>query len=199
MDKKTIKDLKVGESCIISNDRQANPKLGAKLLSDGRVSLFLDFYFGYTMVYSSTLDKMVPKKQKRREMLNIYILQKPRTPKERQEYKDGYELASRLREKRALEIAEPEKKEEMKKKTSKVNLLEYFQQFIDGERVADKAVLQGALNNFKDFLKEEYPQYKDMITANCLSKDMMQRFVYYLEDNHKGQGAETYYKRFSFL
>ena len=88
MDKKQIKDLRVGESCIISNDRQANPKVGAKLLSDGRVSLFLDFYFGYTMVYSNALDKMVPKKQKRREMLNIYILQKPRTPQQRQEYKD---------------------------------------------------------------------------------------------------------------
>ena len=83
MNKKTIKDLKVGESCIISNDRQANPKLGAKLLSDGRISLFLDYYFGYSMVYNESQDKMIPKKVKRREMLEIYILQKPRTAKDK--------------------------------------------------------------------------------------------------------------------
>lgn len=97
MAKKTIIDLKIGESCILSNDRNANPKLGAKLLSDGRCSLFLDFYFGFTVVYDDKQDKMIPKKQKRREMLNIYIMQKPKTPVERQEYKDGVELASRMR------------------------------------------------------------------------------------------------------
>lgn len=197
MSKKTIKDLKVGESCIISNDRLANPKLGAKLLSDGRVSLFLDYYFGFVMVYSESQDKMVPKKQKRREMLNIYIVQKPRTPKERQENKNNLELANKLRDGRAMEITEPDKKEELKKKkVTNINLLTYFQDFVESERVTDKAVLKGALQNFKSFLAEEYPQFKDKITANSLTKEMIERFVWYLEDNHKGQGVETYYKRF---
>ena len=197
MSKKTIKDLKVGESCIISNDRLANPKLGAKLLSDGRVSLFLDYYFGFVMVYSESQDKMVPKKQKRREMLNIYIVQKPRTPKERQENKNNLELANKLRDGRAMEITEPDKKEELKKKkVTNINLLTYFQDFVESERVTDKAVLKGALQNFKAFLSEEYPQFKDKITANSLTKEMIERFVWYLEDNHKGQGVETYYKRF---
>lgn len=60
------KDLQAGQCYIISKSREENPKLGAKLLSDGRESLFLDFYFGFTMVYNNTLDKMVPKKQKRK-------------------------------------------------------------------------------------------------------------------------------------
>ena len=98
MDKKTIKDLKVGESCIISNDRQANPKLGAKLLSDGRASLFLDYYFGFTMVYSESQDKMVPKKQKRRESLNLYLYSNPRTPQQRQENKETLALADKIRD-----------------------------------------------------------------------------------------------------
>lgn len=199
MDKKTIKDLKVGESCIISNDRQANPKLGAKLLSDGRASLFLDFYFGFTMVYSESQDKMVPKKQKRRESLNLYLYSNPRTPQQRQENKETLALADRIRREKADAVDDEDKKEALKKKTTKVNLLEYFQQFIDDERVADKAVLQGALNNFRDFLTKEYPQYKDMIKANSLNKEMMESFVWYLEHNHKGQGAETYYKRFKRL
>ena len=197
MSKKTIKDLKVGESCIISNDREENPKLGGKLLSDGRVRLFLDYYFGYVMVYSESHDKMVPKKIKRREMLPITILQKPRTPKERQEYKDNLELARKKQKIQALEIDDPEKKEELKKKrATNTNLLVYFQDFVESEKVADKAVLKGALKNFKNFLEEEYPQFKEKITANSLTKEIVERFVLYLEDNHKGQGVETYYKRF---
>lgn len=197
MSKKTIKDLKVGESCIISNDREENPKLGGKLLSDGRVRLFLDYYFGYVMVYSESQDKMVPKKIKRREMLPYTILQKPRTPKERQENKDNKELAEKMQKIKALEIDDPEKKEELKKKrATNINLLVYFQDFVESEKVADKAVLKGALKNFKNFLVEEYPQFKDKITANSLTKEIVERFVLYLEDNHKGQGVETYYKRF---
>lgn len=197
MSKKTIKDLKVGESCIISNDREENPKLGGKLLSDGRVRLFLDYYFGYVMVYSESHDKMVPKKIKRREMLPITILQKPRTPKERQEYKDNLELAKKKQKIQALEIDDPEKKEELKKKrATNTNLLVYFKDFVESEKVADKAVLKGALKNFKNFLEEEYPRFKEKITANSLTKEIVERFVLYLEDNHKGQGVETYYKRF---
>ena len=60
--------------------------------------------------------------------------------------------------------------------------------------VADRLVLVGALNNFKDFLGKKYPQYANRIEAKNLSSDMMQKFVDYLVENHKGQGAETYYK-----
>ena len=115
MDKKTIKDLKVGESCIISNDRQANPKLGAKLLSDGRASLFLDYYFGFTMVYSESQDKMVPKKQKRREILNLYLYSNPRTPQQRQENKETLALADKIRRDKADAVEDEDKKEALKK------------------------------------------------------------------------------------
>lgn len=57
-------------------------------------------------------------------------------------------------------------------------------------------MLVGALNNFKDFLGKKYPQYAEWIEAKHLTKEMMQKFVDYLVKNHKGQGAETYYKRF---
>lgn len=198
MDKKQIKDLRVGESCIISNDRQANPKVGAKLLSDGRVSLFLDFYFGYTMVYSNALDKMVPKKQKRREMLNIYILQKPRTQQQRQEYKDGIELANRLRTKRALEITEPEKKEELKKKKASINFLDYFQEYIDAYTKKDVRMIQIALQRFKDFLKEtpEYNLYERKIKPEQITNDMVEAFTEYLQTRSVGEGAKSIYQRF---
>ena len=198
MAKKTIIDLKIGESCILSNDRNANPKLGAKLLSDGRCSLFLDFYFGFTMVYDDKQDKMIPKKQKRREMLNIYIMQKPKTPVERQEYKDGLELASRLRNKRALDITEPEKKEEIKKKKASVNFLDFFEGYIDSYTKKDVRMIKIALQRFKDFLKDtpEYTIYEKQIKPEQVTSEMIEAFTEYLQQRSVGEGAKSIYQRF---
>ena len=196
--KKQIKDLRVGESCIISNDREANPKLGAKLLSDGRVSLFLDYYFGFTMVYSESQDKMVPKKQKRRESLNLYLYQKPRTPQQRQEYKDNLELANTIRNKRALDITEPEKKEEMKKKKANINFLDFFQEYLDAYTKKDVRMIQIALQRFKDFLRDtpEYKIYEKKIKPQQINYVMMEAFTEYLQTRSIGEGAKSIYQRF---
>ena len=198
MDKKTIKDLKVGESCIISNDRQANPKVGAKLLSDGRVSLFLDYYFGYTMVYSESQDKMVPKKQKRREMLNIYILQKPRTPKERQEYKDGIALADKIRREKANAVEDEDKKEALKKKKVSINFLVFFQEYLDAYTKKDVRMIQIALQRFKDFLRDtpEYSIYEQKIKPEQITSEMVEAFTEYLQSRSVGEGAKSIYQRF---
>jgi len=198
MDKKTIKDLKAGESCIISNDRQANPKVGAKLLSDGRVSLFLDYYFGYTMVYSESQDKMVPKKQKRREMLNIYILQKPRTPKERQEYKDGIALADKIRREKANAVEDEDKKEALKKKKVSINFLVFFQEYLNAYTKKDVRMIQIALQRFKDFLRDtpEYNIYEQKIKPEQVTSEMVEAFTEYLQSRSVGEGAKSIYQRF---
>ncbi len=63
---KKSKDLKVGGCYIISKDPNANPKIGAKLLSNGMESLFLDFYYGFQMVYDEKKDKEIPQKMRGR-------------------------------------------------------------------------------------------------------------------------------------
>ena len=57
------KEIRSDNTYIISQDTTDNPKLGAKILSDGRESLFLDYYLGYQMVYSEKLDKEVASPQ----------------------------------------------------------------------------------------------------------------------------------------
>lgn len=192
------KDLKVGQCYIISQSREENPKLGAKLLSDGRESLFLDYYFGFTMVYSNTQDKMVPKKQKRRESLSLYLWHNPRTPQQRQENKEILILANKIRRDKANEIAEPEKKVELQTKKAEVNFLDYMQEYIDGYSKADVRVIQMALNRFKNFLIDtpEYNMFKNFIKPNQIDNDMIEAFVEYLQHTSKGDGAKTIYQRF---
>lgn len=192
------KDLQTGQCYVISKTREENPKLGAKLLSDGRESLFLDFYFGFTMVYSESLDKMVAKKQKRRESLNLYLWHNPRTPQQRQENKETLALANKIRRDRANDIAEPEKKVELQTKKADVNFLDYMQEYIDGYSKSDVRVVQMALNRFKGFLVDtpEYTIFKDFIKPNQINTDMVEAFVEYLQHTSTGEGAKTIYQRF---
>ena len=192
------KELTAGQCYIISKNREENPKLGAKLLSDGRESLFLDFYFGFTMVYSSTQDKMVPKKQKRRESLNLYLWHSPRTPQQRQENKETLALADKIRRNRANDLAEPEKKVELQTKKADVNFLDYVQEYIDSYSKADVRVIQMALNRFKNFLKDtpEYSTFAGFIKPNQIDCDMIEAFTEYLQHTSTGEGAKTIYQRF---
>lgn len=198
MDKKTIRDLKVGESCIISNDRQANPKLGAKLLSDGRASLFLDYYFGFTMVYSESQDKMVPKKQKRRESLNLYLYSNPRTPQQRQENKETLALADKIRRGKANAIEDEDKKEALKKKKVSINFLVFFQDYLDAYTKKDVRMIQIALQRFKDFLRDtpEYSIYEQKIKPEQVTSEMVEAFTEYLQSRSVGEGAKSIYQRF---
>lgn len=192
------KELTAGQCYIISKNREENPKLGAKLLSDGRESLFLDFYFGFTMVYSSTQDKMVPKKQKRRESLNLYLWHCPRTPQQRQENKETLALADKIRRNRANDLAEPEKKVELQTKKADVNFLDYVQEYIDSYSKADVRVIQMALNRFKNFLRDtpEYSTFAGFIKPNQIDCDMIEAFTEYLQHTSTGEGAKTIYQRF---
>lgn len=165
-----------------------NPRLLKKLVKDGKeYSLYLEYQLGYSRDNGSSIRK--------KESLSLYIMANPRTPIERQQNKETIALAKKIRFERSQELLEDKEGYRLKRKNS-INLLDYFSQFAETAKVADRLVLVGALRNFKDFLKEEYPRFSEWIEAKNLSKDMMQKFVNYLVDNHKGQGAETYYKRF---
>lgn len=197
----------------LENKSKDNPRLEQRLMADGQISLYLEYYLGRQsepvldasgepVLYESGKMAGTPKYKikhiRRKENLNLYLVAKPRTPIDRNHNKETLVLAEKIRYERQQEFLNDREGYRLKKK-SKINLLEYFADFAEKANVADRLVLVGALKNFKDFLKEEYPQFANSIEARNLSKEMIQRFVDFLVDNHKGQGAETYYKRFKRL
>ena len=165
-----------------------NPRLLKKEVKGGtEYSLYLEYQLGYNRDNGTSIRK--------KEALSLHLIANPRTPVERQQNKETLALAKKIQFERSQELLEDKEGYRLKKKDA-VNLLDYFEQFAQTANVADRLVLVGALNNFKDFLGKKYPQYANWIEAKNLTKEMMQKFVEYLVDNHKGQGAETYYKRF---
>ena len=191
------KEVRSDNTYLITEESTANPKLGAKILSNGTESLFLDFYYGASKVYDPDKDKMVVKKTRKREYLKLYLWRAPRNPQERTDNKQTLELAKKIRDEREQETKEI--MEGYRIRVDDKNLLTYWDNFIEETVVADKRLLKASLRNFRAFLKEEYPMFADRIEAKQLRPEMMQKFADYLVDNHRGQGAETYYRRFRRL
>lgn len=172
-----------------------NPKLHQSTLSDGRISLYLEYYLGRTQWVDEVTGKVKIKHYRSKESLNLYLLAAPRTPAERQTNKETLDLAVRIR---------AEKEQELKNdihgyrlnKAKNVNFLDYFQSYIDTYTKKDVRHLNAALRKFKDFLSLSYPIYKAAIKPEQLTPEMMAAFVDYLEGMSKGEGAHTVYQRF---
>ena len=191
------KDIRSDNTYLISQDTTDNPKLGAKILSDGRESLFLDYYFGYQMVYNEKLDKQVAKKDRKREFLKLYLWQAPRTPLERQQNKETLELAKKIRFERGQELLESIEGYRLKKERD-INFLDYFQAYIDKYTKKDIRMVEIALKRFIDFLNDtpEYNKYAKRIKPEQITKDMVEAFTEYLQGRSVGEGAKSIYARF---
>lgn len=174
-----------------------NPKLKEKTLSDGQISLYLDFYFGYKKEYNETLDKEVVKLDRQKEFLNLYIWQAPRTPAERQHNKETYELAKKIRYEREQQLLNDIKGYRLRKERD-INFIDYFQAYINNYTKKDVRMMNIALKRFRDFLNDtpEYNEYTKRIKPEQLNKDMIVAFTEYLQSRSKGEGAKSIYQRF---
>lgn len=187
------KEIRSDNTYMISTDDTDNPKLGAKILSDGRESLFLDYYLGYKMVYNEAKDKEVAKKERKRESLKLYLWQAPRTPLERQQNKETLELAKGIRFEREQELKDGKLGYRLKAK--EINFFDFIQAYYEEYTKADKRMIKSAVKRFTDFIALEYPLYKNNISPERVSHDMMEQFVEYLQGTSKGEGALTHWKR----
>ena len=191
------KDFRADNTYIISTDSTDNPKLGAKVLSDGRESLFLDFYLGFEMAISSKSGKEYKKVNNKREFLKLYLWQAPRTPLERQQNKETMELAKKIRFERGQQLLESTEGYRLKKDRD-INFLDYFQSYIDKYTKKDIRMVEIAFKRFKDFLNDttEYNKYAKKIKPEQITKDMVEAFTEYLQSRSVGEGAKSIYARF---
>jgi integrase/recombinase XerD len=191
------KEIRGDNTYIISKESTDNPKLGAKILADGRDSLFLDFYLGFEMAISAKSGKKYKKVNNTREYLKLYLWRAPRTPIERQQNKETLELAKKIRYERGQELLESAEGYRLKK-DRKINYLDYFQAYIDSYTKKDVRMVQLALNRFKDFFRDtpEYNKFAKGIKPEQITKDMVTDYTEYLKSRSVGEGAKSIYQRF---
>ena len=189
------KRFRMNNTRLIEGGNGDNPKLMAQALSDGRESLYLEFYLGYSFVESKN-GKTYTKVNRECERLGLFLWQAPRTPIERQSNKDALELAKKIRFERGQELLERGRGYRVKKEA--INLLDYFQTYIDRYTKKDIRMVKLAFSRFRDFLNDtpEYKKYSKRIKPEQLSRDMVIAFSEYLQSRSRGEGANSLFARF---
>ena len=212
------KNLRADNTYMISQDSTDNPKLGAKVLSDGRESLFLDFYLGFSKALSKS-GREYKKVNNKREFLRLYLWQAPRSTQERQQNKETLEIAKKIRYEKGQQMLEDSEGYRLKKPKEEVNLLDWMWEYYEKYTKGDKRHIKRAYTIFIDFLVDPkgnlipQPDWdEDQIKAaekkkakltkglklkpEQLTKEMVSSFTDYVQNRFTGQGPHTLYSRF---
>lgn len=196
----------------LENKTKDNPRLEQRELSDGRISLYLEYYLGRQsepilneagepILYESGKMAGTPKYRvkhiRRKENLNLYLIANPKTPFDRNQNKETLQLAKKIRYEREQELLEKQDGYRLRK-DRQIDFLQYFQTYIDNYTKKDVRMLRIALQRFKDFLNDtpEYTRFAKGIKPEQMDKDMMIVFTEYLQSRSKGEGAKSIYQRF---
>lgn len=189
-----------------------NPRLEQRLLSDGRISLYLEYYLGRQsepvydeagnpVLYQSGKMAGSPKYRvkhiRRKEILNLYLIANPKTPFDKTQNRETLQLAKKIRFEREQTLLENKEGYRLKK-DRQIDFLQYFQTYIDSYTKKDIRMLKIALQRFKDFLNDtpEYKRFATGLKPEQMSKDMMVAFTEYLQSRSVGEGAKSIYQRF---
>ena len=196
----------------LGNKTKDNPRLEQRMLADGQISLYLEYYlgresepvldqYGEPVLYDRGMMAGKPKYKvrhiRRKENLNLYLVAKPKSPIDRNHNRETLQLAKKIRQEKEQELLEQENGYRLQKKV-KVNFLEYFQEYLDAYTKKDVRMIQIALQRFKDFLQEtsEYNRYKAEIRPEQITSEMVEAFTEYLQTRSVGEGAKSIYQRF---
>lgn len=196
----------------LEHKSKENPKLEQAILKDGRISLYLEYYLGrvetpvldewgepvcYTSGKMAGKPKFQVKHIRRKESLDLYLMDKPRTPADRQMNKETLEIAKRIRAEKEQQLNENRNGYRLKKDRA-VDFITYFQNYLDTYTKKDKRMVNIALSRFKSFLADtpEYSMFVKGLKPEQLDKDMMLAFADYLQEHSEGEGGKSIFQRF---
>lgn len=211
------KNYRGNNTYLIEGNTGDNPKLMGQCLSDGRDSLYLEFYLGYEVVESKN-GNTYKKVNRSTERLGLYLWQAPRTPQERQQNKETLDIAKRIRFERGQELLENAEGYRLKKDKD-VDFLTWMWSYYEAYTKADKRHIKRAYNCFVDYLtdpndkftpkpdwtkeerdkaaKEKAKRTRGLkIKPQQLTKEMISGFTEYLQRRFRGDGPHTLYGRF---
>lgn len=192
----TKKDYRSNNTYLIEGNAGDNPKLMGQSLSDGRDSLYLEFYLGYEEVESKN-GKMYKKVNRETERLGLYLWQAPRTPEERRQNREILDIAKRLRFEKGQELLERMEGYRLRRDRN-MNFHDWYAAYVRSYTKTDKNKIRRAHECFVDFLgsRDDYARLADRIAPDQLTKEMMKGFTEYLQDRFNGETPHTLYARF---
>ncbi len=190
------KNYRADNTYLIEGSSGDNPKLMGRALSDGRDSLYLEFYFGKVEATSKN-GTSYQKNERRNEILGLYLWQAPRTPLERQQNKETLEIAKRIRFERGQELLERAEGYRLKKDRI-INFHDWYAAYLETYDKTDKNKIRRAHECFVDFLnsRNDYVKFVARLAPEQITKEMMFGFTEYLQRHFNGETPHTLYARF---
>lgn len=198
----------------LPNKLKQNPKLIQREMSDGRASLWLEYYLGRSetplydddgnpVLYESGAMKGKPKYRvkhlRRKEAINLYVWLHPRTAQERQQNKNTLRLAEKLRFEKEQEMLEDRKGYRLKREKES-NFIRYFQQHCDNEAftLPVRKSYKYSLIRFKEYLSltPRYSKYVTIMPMDAVTPDLVLGFTNYLRKKCSGEGPRKNYHWF---
>ena len=159
-----------------------NPKLEKRTLSDGRISLYLNYYLGREetpvlddvtkepILYETGPMKGKPKYKvthhRKKEYLNYYLLAHPCKPAEKEQNRQILALAEKIRFEKEQQFKESQTGYRIMQNKD-VNFYDYFQSYIDNYTKKDIRMMQIALKRFQDFMKDN--KTYSIVSTNTVS------------------------------
>jgi hypothetical protein len=177
----------------IINKNKENPKLLETSLKDGRISLYLEYYQGYTSYIDEATGKTKVKHSRRKETLNLYLIQNPKTPADRKTNEENIRIARDIRFQKEQEFKENRLGYKFRKET-RINVFDFMHGFLANiSNPRNRSSVKVPVMRFKEFIELEYPIYKDFLYPEQLNEDMIRKYCDYLRKKSKGTGAVRSY------
>ena len=196
----------------LKNKTKENPRLEQRKLRDGRVSLYLEYYYGresepvldesgepvmYTSGKMAGTPKFRVKHIRKKVNLNLYLFDPPRNPVEREMNNDTLILAKKILLERQQELLSNEKGYRVQKKAN-VNFIEFADNYLATYTKKDVRSIKMAVLRFKSFLHDtpEYNVFEKRIKPEQVTNSMILDFAEYLQNRSVGEGAKAIFNRF---
>jgi len=160
--------------------KKENVIIREKKLAGGKISLYLDIYRSGQRSY---------------EFLKLYILEKPRTPEERQKNNETLQLAENIRSKRESELNHQEFGF-IPPHRQNINFLDFYLNYLDTYTKKDARMLKGSFEAFKNYLKGVKINPEKPLSPKLVNIEMVKEYREYLEKNFNGETPHSYFARF---
>lgn len=178
------------------NRAKENPKIVQRPLKDGRVALYLEYYFGRTQeqkkdasgqpMYYPAGTKMaglpiyIVHHNRRKKELKLYLIAKPRTPEERERNKETLILAQKIRHEEEQSLLNDTMGYRLDTYRN-ANIISFFETYISDYTKKDIRNVVSSFNRFKTFLREYRPACATGRTASEIEVIRQE-----WEESHKG-------------
>ena len=170
-----------------------NPQLKQRVLSGGRISLYLEYYLGrsqepkldengHPMFYSS--GRMTGKPMyrithnRKKEELRLYLIAKPRTPEEREQNRVNFKLAENIRSEEERKLLNSTMGYDFASYHKNDNVFSFFERYLAEYEKKDWRNIKLAINRFKTFVREYYPNHatkKSVHEIEAIKEDWKER------------------------